>query len=118
MARRFALTTNDIKVTDAACAYFADLLKQQAAGGMRLSILSGKGCGGNEYDLQYADAPQIGDDTLPVGDTIKLFIPMVDTMKLIGTTLDYRADELGNTRLVIDNPNEKGRCGCGESVVF
>ena len=33
---------------------------------------------------------------------------------LIGTVMDYREDKL--TRgFTFENPNEKGRCGCGES---
>ncbi len=36
------------------------------------------------------------------------------TLFLIGTVMDYREDTL--TRgFTFENPNEKGRCGCGES---
>lgn len=116
---KFALTTNEIKVTDAARDYLHGLLKDKGAGtGLRLAVLAGKGCGGSEYDLSLAAAPQPGDETLAVDDALKIFIPMKDTLKLFGTTIDYRTDEMGNARLIIDNPNEKGRCGCGESVVL
>ena len=109
----FALTTNEIHVTDAARDYLRTLGR-----GLRLSVVAGKGCGGSEYDLQIVAAAENGDETLRVDDTLAIFIPMIDTLKLFGTTIDYRSDELGNARLVIDNPNEKGRCGCGESVVL
>jgi iron-sulfur cluster assembly protein len=33
---------------------------------------------------------------------------------LIGTTMDYEAKAL-SAGFVFTNPNEKGRCGCGES---
>ena len=115
---KFGLTTNEIKLTPAAIDYLRTLLAQNNAAGLRLSVLSGKGCGGNEYDLQLATAAGPDDETLRVDDVVQVFIPVKDTLKLFGTTVDYRADELGNTRLVIDNPNEKGRCGCGVSVVF
>jgi iron-sulfur cluster assembly protein len=31
-----------------------------------------------------------------------------------GTVVDFVEDKLGSS-FVFDNPNEKGRCGCGES---
>ena len=35
-------------------------------------------------------------------------------MYLIGTELDYVEDKMSSS-FVFRNPNEKGRCGCGES---
>ena len=35
-------------------------------------------------------------------------------MFLIGTEMDYVEDKL-QSGFVFNNPNEKGRCGCGES---
>lgn len=113
----FKLTTNEIHVTDAARGYLKTLIAT-AGGGVRLSIKAGKGCGGAEYDLALAAAPEPGDETLRVDEGLSIFIPAIDTFKLFGTTIDFRVDDLGNRRLHIDNPNEKGRCGCGESVVL
>lgn len=115
---KFGLTTNEIKVTDAARDYLHEILAGKDAAGLRLSIVDGKGCGGNEYDLKLAAQASADDETLSVDDHLRIFIPVKDTLRLFGTTIDYRADETGNRRLMIDNPNEKGRCGCGESVVF
>lgn len=42
---------------------------------------------------------------------------MVDSkaiMALIGTEMNYVEDEIGS-QFVFKNPNEKGKCGCGES---
>ena len=36
------------------------------------------------------------------------------TMFLIGTEIDFVTDKLSSS-FVFKNPNEKGRCGCGES---
>ena len=118
MSGKFALTTREIQVTDAARDYLAGLVAAHNAAGLRLAIMGGKGCGGSEYDLDVAHAPEVGDDVLEVNANLKIFIPMKDTIKLFGTCIDYRADEVGNSRLIIENPNEKGRCGCGSSVVF
>lgn len=114
----FGLTTKEINVTAAAQAH----LERAAAGhaGLRLSIRAGKGCGGNEYDLNlvnHNDEIQ-GDDILDVSDQLKIFIPKADVLKLFGCTIDFIEDTVGNRRIDISNPNEKGRCGCGLSVTF
>lgn len=119
MTSKFALTTNEIHVTEPAREYLLKILQEHPEGaGLRLSILGGQGCGGSEYDLMIAAKADVNDEILRVDDQVQIFIPMVDTLKLFGTTIDYRVDELGNARLMIDNPNEKGRCGCGVSVVL
>lgn len=115
----FALTTREIQITDVARDYLHGVLAGQGeAAGLRLAVLAGKGCGGSEYDLSFVPTPHEGDQILHVDAVLQIFIPIKDTLKLFGTTIDYRTDALGNARLVIDNPNEKGRCGCGESVVL
>jgi iron-sulfur cluster assembly protein len=36
-------------------------------------------------------------------------------MYLLGTEMDYKVDKL-SSQFVFNNPNQKGACGCGESV--
>ncbi|MGB0719848.1 MAG: HesB/IscA family protein [Bdellovibrionales bacterium] len=85
------------------------------ATGVRLSIKT-TGCSGNSYKMDYIAA---GDDT--GGDDVfdqhgvRLYVPKIYSWMLIGTTVDYVVDELGNSRFDFINPNESGRCGCGES---
>jgi iron-sulfur cluster assembly protein len=38
-------------------------------------------------------------------------------LKIFGTKLDY-VDEKIQSGFVFVNPNEKGKCGCGESVLL
>jgi len=47
-------------------------------------------------------------------DSGKLFIDSVSVLYLEGMTVDYKKDIFGQ-RLMIDNPNVKSMCGCGES---
>ena len=44
----------------------------------------------------------------------KIFIDKKSSLFLIGTEMDYEKGELESGFKFI-NPNEKGRCGCGES---
>jgi iron-sulfur cluster assembly protein len=112
------LTTNEIKVTDAAWDYLRGIVGD--ASGLRLKILGGKGCGGSEYDLSPVaeDAIDPADDRLDIGEGLFLYIPALDVFRLFGATIDFVEDEVGNQRLQITNPNETGRCGCGKSVMF
>jgi iron-sulfur cluster assembly protein len=72
-----------------------------------------KGCSGLSYDMSWTDAPGPGDETV----TDKGLTVLVDrraSLFLIGTVMDYEAKALASGFTFV-NPNEKGRCGCGES---
>ncbi len=114
----FGITTNEIKVTPAAREHLKRVVDGHA--GLRLMILKGKGCGGNEYDLRGVTDETIDptDDRLEIQEGLTIFIPKTDVLMLFGTTIDYVEDSVGNRRIEITNPNEKGKCGCGLSVSF
>jgi iron-sulfur cluster assembly protein len=79
---------------------------------LRIAVKT-KGCSGMSYDLSWADAPGPGDEVV----TDKGLTVLVDrkaTLFLIGTTMDYEVKAM-SAGFVFVNPNEKGRCGCGES---
>jgi iron-sulfur cluster assembly protein len=72
-----------------------------------------KGCSGLSYDMSWVEAPGPGDEVV----TDKGLTVLVDrraSMFLIGTVMDYEMKEL-TSGFTFTNPNEKGRCGCGES---
>ena len=45
---------------------------------------------------------------------VAIFIDPAATMFLLGSEMDYIEDKF-HTGFTFKNPNEKGRCGCGES---
>ncbi len=105
-----------ITLTPAAHAYIqSQLSAQPGKGGFRLS-LSGKGCGDGKYVAELADAAAPG-DLVVEQDGVKLFVDMKATLRLFGTELDYQETPF-ESGLVFNNPNETGRCGCGESPLF
>lgn len=105
-----------ITLTPAAHAYIkSQLAAQPDRGGFRLS-LSGKGCGDGKYVAELADAALPG-DLVVEQDGVQLFVDMKATLRLFGTELDYRETPF-ESGLVFNNPNETGRCGCGESPLF
>ena len=105
-----------ITLTDAAKARVAELTAaRDGASGIILRIAKGKGCGGNEYKMDYAMNGMAGYDRIDATDRAALFVPLTDSFMMFGMVIDYGVDELGNAKFLFSNPNEAGRCGCGES---
>ena len=72
-----------------------------------------KGCSGLSYQMDWVDAPGPGDEVV----TDKGLTVLVDrraSLFLVGTMMDYETKALASGFTFV-NPNEKGRCGCGES---
>ena len=80
--------------------------------GIRIGVRS-KGCSGMSYTLEFADAQQPMDEVVETAG-VKLLIDPKASLFLIGTQMDYVEEKL-KSGFVFNNPNEKGRCGCGES---
>ncbi len=80
--------------------------------GIKLGIET-KGCSGLTYNMEFVDMPDANDEVLKVQDIV-IYIDPKATLFLLGTTMDYEEGDLESGFKFI-NPNEKGRCGCGES---
>ncbi len=110
-----------ITVTDAAKARVKALLMQRGkpSAGVRVGVRSG-GCSGLSYTIEYADEINPYDDVVTVkadeqsDEELKILIDPKAIMYLIGTEMDF-VEEKMKSGFVFHNPNEKGRCGCGES---
>ncbi len=103
-----------ITVTPAAIARVRDLLGKRGKPslGVRVGVRS-RGCSGLSYTLEYVDTANPGDEGVQAED-VKILIDPKASMFLFGTEMDFVEEKL-QSGFVFRNPNEKGRCGCGES---
>jgi iron-sulfur cluster assembly protein len=101
-------------VTDAAAARIQALLDKRGkpSVGVRVGVRS-RGCSGLSYTLEYADEKGKFDE-LVEDKGVTILIDPKASMFIIGTEMDYVEDQL-QSGFTFRNPNEKGRCGCGES---
>ena len=103
-----------ITLTDAAAERVKTLVNQSdnPVLGLRIGVES-KGCSGLSYKVEYAEERQKFEDVVEQKG-VTLFIDPSAVMFLLGSEMDYQEGKL-QSGFVFTNPNEKGRCGCGES---
>lgn len=101
-------------VTEAAASQVKSLLSSRGkpSAGIRVGVRQ-RGCSGNSYTLSFADAENPMDEVVEADD-VKIYIDPKAILFVIGTEMDFRQNDL-ESGFVFENPNEKGRCGCGES---
>jgi len=103
-----------LSVTESAAERIRALLAKRGKPslGIRVGVRS-RGCSGLTYTLEYADEKGKFDEIVEANGVTILIDPKA-TMFILGTEMDFVEDKL-QSGFTFRNPNEKGRCGCGES---
>jgi iron-sulfur cluster assembly protein len=102
-----------ITLTDAAADRVRNYIQRRGKGvGLRLGVRK-TGCSGLAYVIDYADAVE-PDDTVFEDKGVKVIVNPSSLSYLDGSVVDF-AREGFNEVFRFSNPNEKDRCGCGES---
>lgn len=103
-----------IRITDAAAARVKEIMAKRDTPTLGLRIgVKPRGCSGLSYTMEYAEEKKSFEDVVEDKGVTILVDPSA-TLFLIGTEMDYVDDRL-QAGFVFRNPNEKARCGCGES---
>ena len=108
-------TSTDMSVTrtEAAARHVNRYLAKRGKGvGVRLGVKT-TGCSGLAYKLEYVDefAPE---DVVFEDQGVKVLVDPKSLSYIDGTQLDFVREGL-NEGFKFNNPNERDRCGCGES---
>jgi iron-sulfur cluster assembly protein len=106
-------TTPMLEISESAILRLRDVAAEQGVElvGVRVGV-SGGGCSGLSYVLDFEKAPRLGDSVF--GDNPKVFVDRKSLVFLRGTTLDFEGG-LNGKGFVFKNPNAKASCGCGSS---
>ena|SRR3990167_4677226 len=107
-----------ITLTDAAAHYIKSMLAQKSAQAVFRLSLKKTGCSGYSYAPEIRESETSDDLCVDIGD-LKVYIDAQYQNYLRGLLIDYREEQtqlgLKQKKLIFSNPNEEGRCGCGES---
>jgi len=103
-----------VTLTDAAADRVKTLVakSETPVQGLRIGVKT-RGCSGMSYSVEYADEPKRFEEVVEQKG-VKLFIDPTAVMFILGSEVDYAEDRF-SSGFTFTNPNEKGRCGCGES---
>ncbi len=102
-----------MRLTDAAAHRLRSLYEKGEQGRLLRIGVKTKGCSGLSYDMTWTDEPGPGDEVVH-DKGLTVLVDRKASLFLIGTVMDYEVKNL-TSGFTFTNPNEKGRCGCGES---
>jgi len=105
-----------ITVTDIAAQKIQSHLQRRGRGlGVKVGVKT-TGCSGLAYTLEFVDEEQGRERCVEHHEHngVRVYVDPKHRPYLTGMTLDYQKKDL-NEGFEFINPNESGRCGCGES---
>jgi iron-sulfur cluster assembly protein len=103
-----------ITLTDRAAEKIKKSLSKRGRGiGIRIGVRT-TGCSGLAYVLEYVDYYNPIDDATIIDNDVTIVVSPKHEPYLRNMTVDYVRNGL-NEGFEFTNPNERDRCGCGES---
>ena len=102
-----------MRLTDAAAARLSALYASGQAGMLLRISVGTKGCSGLSYVMDWV-AEAASTDEVVTDHGLTVLVDRKASLFLIGSEMDYKVEAL-TSGFTFSNPNEKGRCGCGES---
>ena len=104
-----------ISMTERAAKKVAQVIEKRGKGlGIRIGVKT-TGCSGLAYVLEYVDSvPVTRDQFVYESHGVKVWVDGRSSPYVNGVEVDYVRTGL-NEGFEFNNPNERDRCGCGES---
>ena len=108
---------NSIELTEAAMCRIRQVMSNDDGLSSKFRVyVTGGSCSGFQYGFKFDNDEAFDDDIIKFKD----FSVLLDSMSypyLYGSTLDFKED-LSGAKFIINNPNAKTTCGCGESFTI
>jgi iron-sulfur cluster insertion protein len=108
-------TFHSIQPTPKALERITTLSAKQKSNQFRIYVTGG-GCSGFQYGFKF-DEEIAADDDIQRFEEIAILVDALSYPYLYGSKLDF-VEDLGGSRFIIENPNAKTTCGCGESFAI
>ena len=105
--------TKSIELTKNALKRILDVVKKDSSSSNFRVFVTGGGCSGFQYGFKFDDDVAFDDDVIQF-DNFSILVDSMSYPYLYGSTLDF-VEDLSGSKFVINNPNAKTTCGCGES---
>ena len=105
-----------ITVTPSAAKHFSEQVARKNAKAIRLGLKEA-GCTGFKYVIEEIEEPSATDHEIKLENNVTIYVDGEHLAAFQGIVIDYKVEGL-NKSLVLNNPNVKEACGCGESVSF
>ncbi len=112
------MTQAIFSITLSAAVFINEKLVERGTPGSAIRVgVRGGMCEGYSYHVEFDDDPPYPTDSIFEKESTKVFIDAKSLVFLSGGILDYEKT-LMKYGLVIRNPNEASRCGCGISFTI
>ena len=102
-----------MRLSDAAAARLTQLYAKGQVGMLLHIGVNTKGCSGLSYVMSWVPKAGPGDEVV-TDHGLTVLVDRKASLFLIGSEMNYETEVL-TSGFTFTNPNEKGRCGCGES---
>ena len=103
-----------LTLSDSAVAKLRTLFDSSKYRGLRVAV-EGAGCSGMQYVLEWATQKGLEDEEV-VYKEIPILVDPKSAVYIDGCMIDWQVKGL-NEGFEFVNPNERARCGCGESFI-
>ncbi len=111
------ISHKSLNLTETAVSRIKSVMKANDDLGSKFRVyVTGGGCSGFQYGFKFDSDVAFDDDVIE----FEKFSVLLDSMSypyLFGSTLDF-IEDLSGSKFVINNPNAKTTCGCGESFTI